>query len=284
MLRPPVANNGDHHRLLIVQLRGLLIELRERIQHTTRNDWEREFEPFQARIRELTPLTTTIQPDGFGLFDIVEEERVEPDGRQVRIVFFRVYDAFFEQLQTTVIRSFTLSKSVFAGFGTPEAVRVWRENPPLGKPKNDAVCHLGNWIRWTDSELQRMETSQRPEPPASLDEPAEQADALPLAGIVLSVYTGRAVDGRFAQIEQVAKSNRKVDERLWEIDGIVPLPPVASAELLSKLLNCSKTAILGTSWWKSKRKGSRQETEGVRNRIHAERSKSMPRQPDAEGD
>ena len=282
MLRPLVANNGDHHRLLIVQLRGLLIELRERIQHTTRNDWEREFEPFQVRIRELTPLTTTIQPEGFGLVDVYEKQHGEPDSPRNRLVRFWGYDPIFDRSQSTLIRSFTQSKTTFGG--RCAAVDCWREDPPLSDPRPVVIGCLQDWIRWTDSELQRIETSQRPEPPASLNEPAEQADALSLAGIVLSVYTGRAADGKFAQIEQVAKSKQTVDKRLWEIDGIIQIPPVASAESLSKLLQCSDTAIQRTSWWKAKRKGKRQETEGFRKRNHADRSKTILRQPDAEGD
>lgn len=78
---------------------------------------------------------------------------------------------------------------------------------------------------------------------------------------LLNVYTNGLADQRLEKASRVLDSDVTVDEKLWKIDELMPIPPISAAKLgklftsKEKPEGVSKTAIQNTSWYKEKHKG-----------------------------
>ena len=89
---------------------------------------------------------------------------------------------------------------------------------------------------------------------------------------LLSIFTNGLADERFDKAGDVLNDNGlTVDEKLWKIDALMPIPPTVSAAKLGKSLGVSKTAIQNSTWYVQKRKGERQNEIGRRREQHRQR-------------
>lgn len=90
---------------------------------------------------------------------------------------------------------------------------------------------------------------------------------------LLNVFTNGLADERLGRAGNVLNDDSlTVDEKLWKIDALMPIPPTASAAKLGKALGVSKAAVQGTTWYIQKRKGQRGHEIGRRREQHRERS------------
>lgn len=92
---------------------------------------------------------------------------------------------------------------------------------------------------------------------------AEEPASAPTAGhpsfALLRVFTNGVVDERIEQAALVlADESLTANEKLTKIDGLMPLPPTASAEQLGEMLGVSKQAVMKTAWWRKNRRGETQ--------------------------
>ena len=93
---------------------------------------------------------------------------------------------------------------------------------------------------------------------------------------LLSVYTNGVSDERIRRAAQVLAGDRlTANEKLERIDGLMPIPPTASADQLGEMLGVSKQAVMKTAWWRSKRRGESQRKTDERFRTHTGR-RSQP--------
>jgi hypothetical protein len=89
---------------------------------------------------------------------------------------------------------------------------------------------------------------------------------------LLSVYTDGLSDDRIRQAGKVLEDTKmSTNEKLAEIDRLMPFPPTASASQLGQFLGVSKTAVLKTAWWVQNRKGERANEIGRRRSGHLQR-------------
>lgn len=69
----------------------------------------------------------------------------------------------------------------------------------------------------------------------------------------------------------MASKELTVNEKLTQIDKLMPIPPTASAEALGRALGVSKTAIQKTDWYVKKRLGKTDENTARRQTVHDQR-------------
>jgi hypothetical protein len=127
-------------------------------------------------------------------------------------------------------------------------------------------------------------------PAPSGDEPGankgeDKAFDSPLSRL-LSVYTDGLSDDRIRQAGKVLEDTKmSTNEKLAEIDRLMPFPPTASASQLGQLLGVTKQAVLKTTWWKQKRRGKTANEFGRRQSIHEQRASQLgPAGPGDEGE
>lgn len=111
---------------------------------------------------------------------------------------------------------------------------------------------------------------------------------------LLSVYTNGLADERFGKAANVLDDDKlTLDEKLWKINDLMPMPPTVSAAMLGKLFTSkkkpngvSKTAIQNTKWYRVTRKGEKDNEIGRRHEQHRERAQQFERdgQRDADDD
>ncbi len=107
------------------------------------------------------------------------------------------------------------------------------------------------------------DTEQRTEPNA--DQGAVQR--------LLSVFTDGMSDDRITQAASVLKTTSlTVNEKLRQIDEIIPLPATASADQLGSLLGVTRQAVLKSDWWIQHRKGEKASEVGRRREVHRRRA------------
>ncbi len=128
-----------------------------------------------------------------------------------------------------------------------------------------AIRALGRLIVWANGQ-----------PPA-----AKTSDA---AVRLLNIYTNGLADERLEKASSVLNSDRTVDEKLWEIDELMPIPPSVPAQKLGKALGVSKTAVQKTSWYDQKRKGRKDEEIDEREGRLRQRGQEYERDRQADDD
>lgn len=91
------------------------------------------------------------------------------------------------------------------------------------------------------------------------DEPAPAPMTEHPSLALLRVFTNGVADERLRQTNQVLANDKlTVNEKLTKIDGLMPVPPTASAEQLGEMLGVSKQAVMKTAWWRKNRRGETQ--------------------------
>jgi hypothetical protein len=102
---------------------------------------------------------------------------------------------------------------------------------------------------------------------------------------LLRVFTNGLADERIERAAEVlADAQLTANQKLTEIDALMPFPPTASAEQLAGMLGVTKQAVLKTDWWIQNRKGKKEEEIDRRREAHGERAKryERPGPPDDE--
>ena len=90
---------------------------------------------------------------------------------------------------------------------------------------------------------------------------------------LLNILTNGLADERFDKACNVLNDDqRTADEKLWEIDELIPIPPTTSGAKIGKALGVSKAAIQRTTWYIEKRKGERDSEIGRRHEQHHQRA------------
>ena len=97
---------------------------------------------------------------------------------------------------------------------------------------------------------------------------------------LLSVFTEGMTDERFENAANLLNNEMlSVNDKLWKLDNLIPIPSTISAEKLGKLFKSkdkpdgvSKTAIQNTAWYKENRHGKRDEEIFRRHEKHRKRS------------
>ena len=90
---------------------------------------------------------------------------------------------------------------------------------------------------------------------------------------LLSVFTDGMSDDRITQAASVLKTTSlTVNEKLSQIDEIIPLPATASADQLGSLLGVTRQAVLKSDWWIQHRKGEKASEVGRRREVHRRRA------------
>lgn len=141
----------------------------------------------------------------------------------------------------------------------------------------------------TDKNLARLATywalTTSPEPPGDSTENAGgilngetqskiQRDNDHTAIRLLNVFTNGLADERLKRAGDVLNNKElRVEEKLWKIDELMPIPPTVSAANLGKMLGASKTAIQKTKWYVQKRKGQKANEVARRQEQYTRRGK-----------
>ena len=168
-------------------------------------------------------------------------------------------------------------------------VRFNRSNG--GKPSAGDIAALDGWLDLIE-EMEGIATDGKPAEagkdtakpkrrggkPANVGEGSRQAAFLGL----LNIYTNGVTDERISKAAIVLQSKLTVDQKLWEIDSLMPFPADATASALGKGLGVTKQAIQKTSWYLQNRKGAREKETGRRYEKHRERE--TQRKPESVGE
>jgi hypothetical protein len=101
------------------------------------------------------------------------------------------------------------------------------------------------------------------------------ADRMQAVRRLLSVYTNGVSDERIDGAARVLLDDElNTNEKLTEIDELMPIPPTATAEQLGRqLIGVTKQAVMKTAWWKKKRKGQKQTEIALRQSILRDKAK-----------
>jgi hypothetical protein len=91
---------------------------------------------------------------------------------------------------------------------------------------------------------------------------------------LLGIFTNGVSDERVQQAVAIVNQKLSVQEKLSQIDALLPFPPTASAADLAAALGVSKQAVMKTSWWKQNRKGGKNEEAHRRREVHRQRAPS----------
>ena len=126
--------------------------------------------------------------------------------------------------------------------------------------------------------------AKQDETPGDEGQPHDPAGDVSTAVRLLNVYTNGLADERFDKASSVLDSNLTVDEKLWKIDELMPIPPTVSGEKLGKALGVSKTAVQNTSWYDQKRKGRKDEEIDQREDRLRQRGKTYERDRQTDDD
>lgn len=104
---------------------------------------------------------------------------------------------------------------------------------------------------------------------------ASPTDATPNQATIhlLNIYTNGLAHERIDKAINVLNDDKlTVDEKLWKIDELMPIPSTVSAKKLGEALGVTKTAVQNTSWYIKKRKGQKENLIGRRREQHRQRA------------
>jgi hypothetical protein len=117
--------------------------------------------------------------------------------------------------------------------------------------------------------------------PNEADAPEKRSEARSTDGLtepaaaairLLNAFTNGLADERLDKAANVLNNDTlTIDEKLWAIDALMPIPPTVSGAKLGKALGVSKTAIQNTTWYIQKRKGQKDNEIGRRHEQYRQR-------------
>jgi hypothetical protein len=139
-------------------------------------------------------------------------------------------------------------------------------------------------IEWLNAFLDacepRVETGERPATNMALSNADAQNNAA--MARLLRVLTNRVSDERIVKAISIMSKELTANEKLTEIDALLPIPATASAEQLGELIGVTKQAVIKTKWWIDNRKGEKQNEIGRRQAKHRERAEGSESDIEAE--
>ena len=94
---------------------------------------------------------------------------------------------------------------------------------------------------------------------------------------LMNIYTDGLAEERFRLAVKVLKGDKTADEKLWEIDELMPIPATVSGEKLGSALGVTKTAVQKTSWWEKKRRGRRDQDSEEREELRRRQGQTFER-------
>jgi len=170
------------------------------------------------------------------------------------------------------------------------ALRHWRKFLKLARNDGeDAEDEAEQLLEWVNGEIELHRAGEQPDDNHAEIRKERGEDQATMR--LLSVYTNGLADERFDRVRYVLEDNKlNVDEKLWKIDALMPIPPISAAKL-GKLFTSeekpdgvSKTAIQSTSWYKQNRKGRKDEEIDQREDRLRQRGKTYERDRQADDD
>jgi hypothetical protein len=119
--------------------------------------------------------------------------------------------------------------------------------------------------------------------PAATASPSDSLKEAASYAALLRVYTNGLSDDRIAAAAQVVANKRlSVNNKLYKLDKLLPIPSTASAAVLAELFDISKQAVMKTAWWAEHRSGEGAAKVEQRRAIHHDRAAQLER-PDEDG-
>jgi hypothetical protein len=114
--------------------------------------------------------------------------------------------------------------------------------------------------------------------PAATAGPSDGLEEAASYAALLRVYTNGLSDDRIAAAAQVVANKRlSVNNKLYKLDKLLPIPPTASAAVLADLFDISKQAVMKTAWWAEHRSGEGAAKVEQRRAIHHDRAAQLER-------
>lgn len=95
---------------------------------------------------------------------------------------------------------------------------------------------------------------------------------------LLRVFVGNIADDRLLQIKTIVEGELTANCKLQKIDGLIKIPPSASAAALGEMLGITGGAVKQTSWWRSNRYGNKNKDVGRRHHKLSERGDTYERE------
>jgi hypothetical protein len=156
----------------------------------------------------------------------------------------------------------------------------------------EAQRDFNNWLAKTDHDLYLMdedlpvlEDSQTTKcddsdlrSGAVAHSPKKSSEPEPGLKKLLHLYTDGVSDEKMKQAALVLDNrNLTVNEKLYKLDALIPIPANTSARGLGQLFGVSGQAIMDTDWWKEKRKGKKDEEISRRERKMIEKGQKLER-------
>jgi hypothetical protein len=119
--------------------------------------------------------------------------------------------------------------------------------------------------------------------PAAITGPSDSLEGAASYAALLRVYTNGLSDDRIAAAAQVvANKQLSVNNKLYKLDKLLPIPPTASAAVLAELFDISKQAVMKTAWWAEHRSNEGAAKVEQRRAIHHDRAAQLEH-PDKDG-
>ena len=178
---------------------------------------------------------------------------------------------------------------LFAADRAPKRDSVARDVIPIELPTDKptpfhcfkVVATEKLWRWWRALELESVETlpsgkTEKGQPMALPSSPSSSKLDEQCTIALVRVYTNGVLDDRIESATKVlANDQLTANEKLTQIDDLIPIPAVASAGQLGGMLGVSKQAVLKTDWWKRNRRGEKENEIGRRRAKHQQRNQSF---------
>jgi hypothetical protein len=139
--------------------------------------------------------------------------------------------------------------------------------PPENGQSPDADC-ANLEVKPAKRSTERGEGREKPIAPLTdSGQPGKASLAL------MRIFTNGLTEDRIARAIRLLENHQlRTNEKLTEIDALIPFPPTASAEQLGNMLGVTKQAVLKTDWWIKNRKGEKDDEIGRRRKGHRSRA------------
>ena len=85
--------------------------------------------------------------------------------------------------------------------------------------------------------------------------------------IIFLLSSEKLAPGEINKLEEIPHSSKSLNEKLYEVEGIVSFLSNFSAQKLAWLFDVSKQAILKTPWWKKRMQARRKEKQKWKDRY-----------------
>jgi hypothetical protein len=143
----------------------------------------------------------------------------------------------------------------------------WRDVAQAATPEPAAEANNGPAVQSADA------VPETKEPQRCADENEDHGDTQAVFSL-LKVFTNGLADERLSKAAKFLQNDTlTTNDKLTEIDALMPFPATASSQQLGALLGVTKQAVMKTDWWIQHRKGERENEIGRRGASHRDRAK-----------